>query len=229
VASSTVTFFRSLGGAIGVSVFGSVLASRVAHHARQSITLLSPLDQRAGARASTYGAIPEPRLLSADVRVWLEDAYGHGIADIFWYCLPVGCAALAVTLFIRETPLRASHRPVRQSEGTGANAIRRDVLTLCEIGSGTDDGDVGPVTVRGHVRAGTGAVVPGSIVTLVSSAGRQVGQAVTLSDGAYTVDAPGTGLYVIVTVAGDLPLHVAPLMLAGGPVSYDVLLDGGGG
>ena len=35
-ASSTVAFFRSLGGTIGVSVLGAVLARRVAdqHHAR---------------------------------------------------------------------------------------------------------------------------------------------------------------------------------------------------
>ena len=32
-ASSTVTFFRSLGGAVGVSVLGSILTTRIGHYA----------------------------------------------------------------------------------------------------------------------------------------------------------------------------------------------------
>ncbi|SNX88354.1 EmrB/QacA subfamily drug resistance transporter [Streptomyces sp. TLI_55] len=108
VASSTVTFFRSLGGALGVSVLGSVLTTRIGHYARETITRLAPQDQAAAAKTSGSGQLPDLALLPTPVRTWLEDAYGHAIGDIFMYVAPVALIAFLVTLFIKEVPLRAS-------------------------------------------------------------------------------------------------------------------------
>lgn len=110
-ARSTVTFFRSLGGAVGVSVLGSVPSSRISHHARKSIGSLGPRDRLVAATASADGAVPDPQALPATVRAWLERAYGHGIGDIFLYCAPLVCVAFVVTLLIRENTLRATHGP----------------------------------------------------------------------------------------------------------------------
>jgi EmrB/QacA subfamily drug resistance transporter len=107
-ASSTVTFFRSLGGAVGVSVLGSVLTTRIGHYARETITQLSPQEQAAAAKASGSGELPDLAILPAPVRTWLEGAYGHGIGDIFLYAAPVALIAFLVTLFIKEVPLSAS-------------------------------------------------------------------------------------------------------------------------
>ncbi len=49
-ASSVVTFFRSLGGAVGVSVLGSVMASRISRYAADTIGTLSPQEQAGGGR-----------------------------------------------------------------------------------------------------------------------------------------------------------------------------------
>ncbi|MQY10042.1 Multidrug resistance protein 3 [Streptomyces sp. RB5] len=109
-ASSAVTFFRSLGGAVGVSVLGSVLTTRIGHHALETITRLDPQDRAAAAQASGGGQLPDPALLSAPVRTWLESAYGHGIGDIFLYVAPAALIAFLVTLFIKEVPLRGPSR-----------------------------------------------------------------------------------------------------------------------
>ncbi|GAA2339433.1 hypothetical protein GCM10010431_73630 [Streptomyces kunmingensis] len=106
-ASSTVTFFRSLGGAVGVSVLGSVLTTRIGHYARDTITHLAPQDRAAAAQASGGGRLPDLAMLPAPVRTWLESAYGHGIGDIFMYVAPIALLAFLVTLFIKEVPLRA--------------------------------------------------------------------------------------------------------------------------
>lgn len=47
-ASSTVTFFRSLGGAVGVSVLGSIMSTRISHYASDTIGQLSPQEQAGG-------------------------------------------------------------------------------------------------------------------------------------------------------------------------------------
>ncbi|MEV5019372.1 MFS transporter [Streptomyces sp. NPDC053780] len=107
-ASSTVTFFRSLGGAVGVSVLGSVMSTRISHYASDTIGQLSPQEQAAAAKASGSGAIPDMDLLPHGIREWLESAYGHGIADIFLYVAPIALLGFLVTLFIKEVPLRTS-------------------------------------------------------------------------------------------------------------------------
>jgi EmrB/QacA subfamily drug resistance transporter len=107
-ASSTVTFFRSLGGAIGVSALGSVMTTRITHYATDSIGSLDPKEQAAAAKSMGGSSIPNMDLLPEHIRTWLESAYGHGIADIFLYVAPIAFLAFLVTLFIKEVPLRTS-------------------------------------------------------------------------------------------------------------------------
>lgn len=107
-ASSVVVFFRSLGGAVGVSVLGSVMSTRISHYASDTIGSLSPQEQQAAAQATGGGGIPNMDLLPPGIREWLESAYGHGIADIFLYVAPIALLAFIVTLFIKEIPLRSS-------------------------------------------------------------------------------------------------------------------------
>ncbi|GHB25805.1 MFS transporter [Streptomyces viridiviolaceus] len=117
-ASSVVTFFRSLGGAVGVSVLGSIMSSRISHYAADTIGSLSPQEQAAAAKASGGGSIPDMDLLPPGIREWLESAYGHGIADIFLYVAPIAFLAFLVTLFIKEVPLRTSGALAQAAEAT---------------------------------------------------------------------------------------------------------------
>lgn len=121
-ASSVVTFFRSLGGAVGVSVLGSVMSTRISHYAQDTIGSLSPQEQAAAARTSGSGAIPDMDLLPPSIRSWLESAYGHGIADIFLYVTPVALLAFLVTLFIKEVPLRTTGALAQAAEASAATA-----------------------------------------------------------------------------------------------------------
>ncbi|CAL9489543.1 MFS transporter [Streptomyces sp. enrichment culture] len=122
-ASSVVTFFRSLGGAVGVSVLGSVMASRISHYATDTIGTLGPQDRAAAAESAGSGAIPDMDLLPPGIRTWLESAYGHGIADIFLYVAPIAALALVVTLFIKEVPLRTSAALAQAAESPSTATI----------------------------------------------------------------------------------------------------------
>lgn len=218
-ASSVVTFFRSLGGAVGVSVLGSVMSGRISGYAQDTIGQLGPQERAAAAKASGSGAIPDMDLLPPSIRTWLESAYGHGIADIFLYVAPVALLAFLVTLFIKEVPLRT----------TGALAQAADENATAPSGESESAVSAGGFAVRGIVRGAEGAPVPQAAVTLISLGGRQLGRSVAQADGSYAVDAPGAGSYVLIAAADGHQPQASTVVVDGAPVAHDILLGGTGG
>ena len=102
-ASTSVSFFRSLGGTVGVSALGAVLASQVASYTRDGLAHL-------GGPASGGGSsVPRLADLPAPVRAVVEDAYGHATGNLFLYTVPFALLALVCIMFIKEVPLRTSH------------------------------------------------------------------------------------------------------------------------
>ncbi|MFF1528031.1 MFS transporter [Cellulomonas sp. NPDC058312] len=100
--TATVAFFRTLGGAIGVSALGAVLGNRITAYLTDGL-LAAGIDPSAlgGGTSSVpdVSSIPEP------VRSIVESSYGHGIADLFLYAVPLGVVALIAVLFLQEVPL----------------------------------------------------------------------------------------------------------------------------
>ncbi|MFH7337104.1 MFS transporter [Streptomyces sp. KHY 26] len=132
-ASSTVSFFRSLGGAVGVGVLGSVMSDRISHYARNSIGELGLKERMAAAKAVSGGELPDMNRLPLPIRHWLESAYGHGIADVFLYAAPCALVAFVVVMFIKEVPLRTTGALVQAAQertGTTAEAAAPVETTL---------------------------------------------------------------------------------------------------
>ncbi|MCZ4515071.1 carboxypeptidase regulatory-like domain-containing protein, partial [Streptomyces sp. ActVer] len=97
-------------------------------------------------------------------------------------------------------------------------------------GSGAASGNgSGGVAVRGYVRGAESAPVPRAAVTLISLAGRQLGRSVAQADGAYAVDAPGTGSYVLIASADGFQPQASTIVVNGEPLAYDILLSGTSG
>ncbi|GGY48346.1 MDR family MFS transporter [Streptomyces tanashiensis] len=107
-ASSVVTFFRSLGGAIGVSALGAVMAHRVTDYVKEGLAELGPKAAAAMGKGGSGGGIPDMDKLPAPIRTVMEDAYGHGVADVFLYSAPFALLAFVVTLFIKEVALKSN-------------------------------------------------------------------------------------------------------------------------
>lgn len=111
VSSSGVTFFRSLGGTIGVSVMGAVVASSVPNLlADRQADLGRAIASLGDAGASVAqqlqsGALPQVSALPEAVRVIVEDVYAQGIAHSFLIAVPLAVLSLIAIAFLPNRPL----------------------------------------------------------------------------------------------------------------------------
>ncbi|MEB4615386.1 DHA2 family efflux MFS transporter permease subunit [Leucobacter sp. M11] len=104
VASSSVTFFRSIGGTAGMSAMGAMLGTQVAGYITEGIGALSPKD-RLGAEALSGGTIPELHKLTEPIRDVVENAYGHAIGNVFLAAVPLAVVALIAIIWLPNARL----------------------------------------------------------------------------------------------------------------------------
>ncbi|MGH8965716.1 MAG: MFS transporter, partial [Actinomycetes bacterium] len=100
--TSGVAFFRSLGGAIGVSALGAVMAAQVK---TDLVSGLAKLGVPADALGGGSGGVPDLSKVPAPVQSVIENAYAHGITTIFLYAVPMAVVSLIAVLFMKEIPL----------------------------------------------------------------------------------------------------------------------------
>jgi MFS family permease len=105
--TSALTFFRSMGGAIGVSALGAVLASRVT----------SLLAERLGPTATGGPAkVPDLATLPPPVLTVVRDVYGEATAGLFLVGAPIALLAVIAVLFIEEKPLHTLSGDERRAQ-----------------------------------------------------------------------------------------------------------------
>jgi hypothetical protein len=103
VATSTATFFRSMGGSLGVALFGAVFASRLTHQ-------LAALPAAVAARFSGGVNISPAQVhaLPAGVRREFVLAFVNALRPVFLVGAGVTAVAFLLSLLLREVPLRAT-------------------------------------------------------------------------------------------------------------------------
>jgi MFS family permease len=114
-ATSVLTFFRSMGGAIGVSALGAVLANRVTDLMTER---LGPA--AAGGGSST--AVPDLSTLPEPLLRIVQDVYGTATAELFLVGAPLALLAMVVVLFIKEKPLHTLSGDERRAQEEAAQA-----------------------------------------------------------------------------------------------------------
>ena len=232
-ASSMVTFFRSLGGAMGVSALGALMANRVGDYVEDGLADLGP--KYASMAQGSSGEIPDMDKVPEPLRTVLESAYGHGIADIFLVAAGAAVIALLMIVFIKEVPLKTKgglEQAADQAAGVDSPASVAEAITGVPEQHSADT--VAPVAasgfngipLHGFVRGAGNTPVPHAAVTLISLSGRQLGRSVAHADGAYAVDAPGAGTYVLIASADGFQPQASTVVVGSEPVAYDLLLSG---
>ncbi len=102
VATSTVTFVRTMGGALGVAVFGAILTARL----HVELVRLMPADAGDVDLAVVANRPDEIRNLPGPVADAVIEALSRSIGTVFLVAAPIALIGWAIVWFLREIPLR---------------------------------------------------------------------------------------------------------------------------
>lgn len=116
VATSTATFFRSVGGSFGVAIFGTIFAGRLADElARLPQSVTSRLGS--GVHLSPEQANQLPPLVHDD----FLHAFAHSLHGVFLFGMALAVVPFVLSWFLREVPLRTTLE--RGAELTSEEAV----------------------------------------------------------------------------------------------------------
>ncbi|HEX8509898.1 MAG TPA: MDR family MFS transporter [Propionibacteriaceae bacterium] len=103
VATAAVTFFRSMGGAIGVALFGAILNTRLASHLAAVVPAAA--QGQLGAATGAVNDVSAIRALPEPMKGWVLTAFTQSMGDVFAVAVPFMAIALVIALTMREKPL----------------------------------------------------------------------------------------------------------------------------
>ncbi|QFG23824.1 MFS transporter [Actinomadura sp. WMMB 499] len=165
--TSGLSFFRNLGGAMGVAAFGSILTNRLGDEmAEGARTAGVPLPSGGGGLGSPdqIAALPEP------IKHIVLTAFNNAVETVFLVGVPVAVVGFLVVLGLKELPLRGSGGPVAvaptaaggpQDGATVTDAVR----PVAPAPAGRHERTDGPPR-DDHELVGAGAVPQGSAVSV---------------------------------------------------------------
>ena len=173
VASSAVTFFRSLGGTIGVAWLGAMLADKLP-------SLLSERQQDIGAAlaklkatepdayaafmARPEGSLPTPASMPDLLRPIFEWAYGDGLAHVFLLAAPLAIVTLIAVIFLPNLPLSTKTRTERADADKAEAALANSPMIANAEATQTllDDASVAEAGTDTKVSVGSQGAEPAS-------------------------------------------------------------------
>ena len=119
-ATSGATFFRSIGGSFGTSVFGAIFSGVLAGDiaaALHGVPLPSGLSPSAGASPAVLQHLP------AVIRDGYVAGYAQALHTVFLFATPLAALGFVLSLFLKEVPLRDTVRAVDRAQSTAPTAI----------------------------------------------------------------------------------------------------------
>ena len=127
-ATSTSTFFRTIGGVFGVSALGALFSNRL-------LAALTAHASAAGLRLVQGGSIvlnpAQIDRLPPAQRAVAVDAFSHALQSVFLWTAPVVALAFVLALVMKEIPLRTSAgTPAGAGAGDPTGEAPGDLVTL---------------------------------------------------------------------------------------------------
>ena len=126
VATSANTFFRSIGGTIGVAIFGTIYANRLSHYLPIGITKLQQTNPAAlaGATPQKFAELQQNTAVLKSFSPQLQSTVLHSFVQsfhvVFLTAAPVTALGFLFAMLLREVPLRtgaAHHAAAQEAAG----------------------------------------------------------------------------------------------------------------
>ncbi|GGN66973.1 MFS transporter [Nocardia rhizosphaerihabitans] len=225
VSTASATFFRQLGGTLGVAVFLTVLFDRLPGSILSAFggSLPAGLDA-AGLDAlqrdtSGIAALPD------ELRMPILAGFTDAMQGVFLLAADLAIVACLVMVFMKEIPLREDPAPEEGSDGT----LLRDVSLhdAHEMVDHLRPAATGRV-IAGLLRRDDARPVPAAILTLIDQHGHQVARGNGDADGAYVIAAPQPGNYVLIAAAAGHQPEAVSVSLGERALHVDLMLTGAG-
>ena len=139
VATSSVTFFRQMGGSFGTALFGAILTSRLTGYIADALQQVPGGVPQAAAgkvgqitnNVQAIAGLPEP------LKGLILGAFSNGLHDTFLFAVPLVAVAFVVAFFIKETPLAERVAPPPATSPTAGEPGA--VATTSEDAAADDD------------------------------------------------------------------------------------------
>ena len=112
VATSGVTFFRTIGSAFGAAVFGTIYANQLAPKLTTAVV-------SSGADPSLVTTPEGVHSLPPEQHASVVAAYAEALQHVFASAVPVALVALVVALFLKQVPMRGLTQPGAADLGPG--------------------------------------------------------------------------------------------------------------
>ncbi len=123
-ATSTNNYFREVGAAMGVAVFGAIFTNRLSESLTTAFTGAGASADQAAQSTSTL----DPQSLSQlpeQLREAIVNAYADSLAPVFWYLLPFIAVALILAITLKQIPLSDTAGMVARGEAVGGDEANR--------------------------------------------------------------------------------------------------------
>jgi EmrB/QacA subfamily drug resistance transporter len=133
VATSTATFFRSVGGSFGVAIFGTIFATRLAD---QLSKLPASVTDRLG--SGVHLNPEQAKALPPAVHADFLQAFAHALHGVFLFGMALAVVPFLLSWLLKEVPLRTTLRPAADlsSEQAAAAATPDERVVAAAGGAG---------------------------------------------------------------------------------------------
>jgi len=113
IVTSSNTFFRSLGGAFGTAIFGTIFSNRIAHYLQENLTKLQESDPQAmaGLNPLDVEVITVNTSIISTLPLALQEvvlgSFAQTFRIVFLAAVPITFIGFILTFFLREKPLKS--------------------------------------------------------------------------------------------------------------------------
>ena len=137
-ATSTNNYFREVGSALGVAVFGAIFTSRLTEKLTDVFTGAGASSSDASSATSTLDPAALNKLPTA-LHDLVVAAYADSLAPVFWYLIPLIAVAFVLSLFLKEIPLSEVSGMVARGEAISGEEAERLEAERLEAGRTAKD------------------------------------------------------------------------------------------